>query len=127
MVAELARAGRVHFFPHTTPLVQGVLVRRGRLVPVFDVAHLLSGTRSSAAGVYLIARRSVDGTYEYAAIPVTGDCELVSATEQPRSGKLPGYIRGLLSVHSQGAPDDASVGVVDLEALLRSGFAEERA
>ena len=33
-VAELAPPVRLHTFPHTTPLFAGVIVRRGRIVPV---------------------------------------------------------------------------------------------
>ena len=134
-VAEFARPSRVYAFPHTTPLVQGVLVRRGRLIPVFDLAEVLAETPSSARPFYLIARRSNGASNECAAIPVTGECELVNASEQPCSGKLPRYVTGMLSLPAPGGKGEESVAVVDLEELLHSGTpalsgiegAEERA
>jgi chemotaxis signal transduction protein len=37
-VAELVAPSRVFRFPHMTKEVEGVVVRRGRIVPVIDVA-----------------------------------------------------------------------------------------
>ena len=35
IVTELAPPVRLHTFPHTSPLVAGVIVRRGHIVPVY--------------------------------------------------------------------------------------------
>ena len=43
IVAELAPPVRLHTFPHTSPLLAGVIVRRGHIVPVYDVAPTLLG------------------------------------------------------------------------------------
>jgi chemotaxis signal transduction protein len=112
-VTELARPGDMQSFPHTTPLVTGVLLRRGKLVPVCDVATVLADSEAPARRLYLIAtRRFEDGATEATALPVHGECELLSTQLLPRTGKLPGYVRGLLSLR------DEIVQVLDLEKLL---------
>src|SRR5437763_12524498 len=42
--AELVAPSRVFRFPHRTPKIEGVILRRGRIVPVCDVAEKLIGT-----------------------------------------------------------------------------------
>ena len=42
-IAELVAPTRVFRFPHHTPDIEGVIVRRGRIVPVCDVAERLIG------------------------------------------------------------------------------------
>lgn len=111
-VTELARMDRVHEFPSTTPLVNGVLVRRGEVVPVCDVAEVLVGREAPPRKFYLIAKRKFEDMEERAAIPVTGDCELTNSELLPRTGELAGYVNGLLSL-----PDEI-VEVLDLEKLM---------
>ena len=89
-VTELARMDRVHEFPGTTPLVNGVLLRRGEVIPVCDVAQVLVGPKAPPRKFYLIAKRKFDETEETAAIPVTGDCELTNSQLLPRTGELAG-------------------------------------
>ena len=57
-VVELAPPVRLHDFPHTSRLIAGVIVRRGRIVPVYDVAPVLCGRESSVHRFYLIAERA---------------------------------------------------------------------
>ena len=52
-VAELAPPVRLHTFPHTTPLLAGVIVRRGRIVPVFDTEPVLGGKIAALASLLL--------------------------------------------------------------------------
>ena len=112
-VTELARPGQMQSFPHTTPLVTGVLLRRGKLVPVCDVAAVLAGPDAPTRRLYLISsRRFDDGTTEATALPVHGECELLSTQILPRTGNLPRYVLGLLSLR------DEIVQVLDLEKLL---------
>ena len=110
-VSELARPDRLQTFPHTTPLLAGVLFRRGRVVPVCDVAPVLVGSQTPPRKFYLIANRSFGSVRERTAIPVTGECTLTSSALLPPTGKLPGYVCGLLSL-----PDEI-VEVLDLERL----------
>ncbi len=120
-VAELARPDRLHAFPHTTPLLQGVLVRRGRVVPVCDVARVLIGPDAPGRKFYLIATRHFDQASEWTAIPVTGECELASAEVRPRAGKLPDYVTGLLAM-----PGREIIEVVDLDELVAEALAEAK-
>ena len=111
-VAELAVSGQVQTIPHTNPLVAGLLLRRGRIVPVCDAARVLASSATGPKGLYLIAnRRFEDGPQEWTAIGVTGDCELCSSVMLPPTGKLPGYVVGLLSL------EDEIVEVLDLDRL----------
>ncbi len=113
-VSELAPPVRLHEFPHTAPLVAGVIVRRGRIVPVYDVAPVLTGRRSSAHRFYLIARREFGAFSEPSAIPVSGECELANAEMQPPSADDPEYVSGSLAI------GDEKIDVLDMETLVTS-------
>lgn len=114
-VAELAKPDRLQSFPHTTPLMSGVLVRRGHIVPVCDVAEALVGRDAPARRFYLIASCEIGQNRELLAIPVTGECELSAAEMREGSGRLPEYVTGLLAVH------DELVQVISLELLMSLG------
>ncbi|MDT8070649.1 MAG: chemotaxis protein CheW [Terriglobia bacterium] len=116
-VAELARPDREQSFPHMTPLLTGVLVRRGAIVPVCDVAQVLV-SNAPARKFYLIATRKFGATAELTAIPVTGECELASAQLLPPTSGLPEHVVGLLSLK------DEILQVIDLS---RIGGAESEA
>src|SRR5271170_7599722 len=96
IVAELAPPVRLHIFPHTSRHLTGVIVRRGRIVPVYDAGSVLSARTSSAQRFYLIARRGAGKTGEWGAIPVNGECELVTGRMQRRSAEQPAHIAGTL-------------------------------
>jgi len=113
IVAELARPDRLQPFPHTTPLLSGVLLRRGRIVPVLDLAEVLVGADAPPRKFYLIVNRRFDGAEEWTAIPVTGECELVNCEATPPAGKLPHYVSSLLSLPGE------TVQLVDLEKLCQ--------
>jgi chemotaxis signal transduction protein len=112
MVTELARPGSVQTFPHRTPLLAGVLMCRGRIVPVVDVALVLVGPDAPPRKFYLIANRQTKSQQEWTAIPVTGECELASAGPAMPRDKEPAYISGVLAM------GDEKVEVVDLEKLI---------
>jgi chemotaxis signal transduction protein len=111
-VTELARMDELHEFPNQSPLVSGVLVRRGELIPVCDVAEVLVGQDAPPRKFYLIAKRTYAALDERTAIPVTGDCELVNSPLLPVTGKLPEYVCGLLSLEKE------IVEVIELEKLM---------
>jgi chemotaxis signal transduction protein len=111
-VTELAKPDRLQAFPHRTPLLAGVLVRRGRIVPVCDVAHALVGPNAPQRKFYLIANRQFGSRKEWTAIPVTGECELTSAEPQQPQTKLPDYVTGVLSLENE------IIEVLDLEKLI---------
>jgi chemotaxis signal transduction protein len=112
IVSELAPPVRLHSFPHTSPLVSGVIVRRGRIVPVYDVASILLGRTSSVHRFYLIARRKFPDGPESSAIPVSGECELVNAELHVASDNTRPHIFGHLIV------GDESIEVLNFDALL---------
>jgi chemotaxis signal transduction protein len=115
IVAELAPPVRLHNFPHATQLIVGVIVRRGRIVPVYDVGPVLLGRSSPSHRFYLIARRRFGNATEASAIPVTGECELASGEAHPPEMGRQRYIAGTLPIGSE------DVDVLDLEALLTAG------
>jgi chemotaxis signal transduction protein len=99
LVAELAPPVRLHEFPHTSGLLVGVIVRRGRIVPVYDAGLVLGGRTSSFSHrFYLIAHRQIGETTELGAIPVNGECELATGEVQPPAMDRPGHIAGTLAV-----------------------------
>jgi chemotaxis signal transduction protein len=113
-VAEMSPPVRLHSFPHTTDRVSGVIVRRGRIVPVCNATAIVGERRSSANLFYLVAEWGVAGASELLAIPVNGESELISGEMQPRRDSAPRYISGTLSAGSD------SIGVLDLSAFAGS-------
>jgi chemotaxis signal transduction protein len=111
LVAELAPPVRLHTFPHTTPLLAGVVGRRGRVVPVIDTEPILGGKSPLSHRFYLIAHRQVGDADELGAIPVNGECELASGEMQPPAMDRPAYIAGTLAV------GDDSLDVLNLDAF----------
>jgi chemotaxis signal transduction protein len=111
VVAELVPLGRIHAFPHTTPRIEGVLVRRGHIIPVCDFAPILLKDRLPPRRYYLIARRHLDTGTEWTALPVTGQCELIASEMLPATGDHPPHVAGWLS------HDGEVVEVLDLEQL----------
>lgn len=84
-VAELVAPSRIFRFPHNTGDLDGVILRRGRVVPVCDLAEKLAGKRLSSRRFYLIAWRQQAASRETVAIPVSGECELIKADLTPAS------------------------------------------
>jgi chemotaxis signal transduction protein len=118
IVSELAPPVRLHTFPHKSPLVSGVIVRRGRIVPVYDVASILLGRGSSVHRFYLIVRRDFPDGPEASAIPVSGECELATAEMQRTSDDLRPYISGRLAI------DGESIEVLNFDALVAANTAD---
>jgi chemotaxis signal transduction protein len=112
IVAELAPPVRLHTFPHTSALVAGVIVRRGHVVPVYDVAPTLLGKESPAHRFYLIAERAFGKSSEASAIPLNGECELATAELQPPGEGRPAYVAGTFEI------GDETVELLNFEALV---------
>lgn len=121
IVTELAPPVRLHTFPHASPLVSGVIVRRSRIVPVYDASSVLTGKQASTHRFYLIARRDFGKTSELSAIPVDGECELGTGEMQPAPSHKPKYVAGILPIGEE------SLEVLDLEALVTSQPINSRA
>ena len=112
IITELAPPVRLHTFPHTSELLCGVIVRRSRIVPVYDASTVLIGRRSSVHRFYLVARRQFGKTSELSAIPVDGECELSSCEMLPREPGQPPYVKGRVSVGEE------VIDVLDFEAVV---------
>lgn len=78
-VVELIATERLQKFPHGTPWISGVIVRRNRIVPVCDVEQLLGERNESIDRFHLIAEWRDGGSRDWCAIPVAGECEIASA------------------------------------------------
>jgi hypothetical protein len=113
-VAELIASPILFTFPHTSPLITGVVLRRGRIVPVLDLAPGLLGAASPPARLFLVVERQTLTFSERCAIPVQGECELVAGVMLPGE---PGdrYVSGRLELNEE------KIDVLDLEKTIAAG------
>src|SRR5262245_60519901 len=74
-VAELVAPSRIFRFPHKSAAIEGVILRRGRMIPICDVGELLIGAKLAARRFFLLATRSLGAQLDWIAIPVSGECE----------------------------------------------------
>lgn len=95
-VVELSRSGEAQSFPHTTAGLEGVLLRRGEVLPVWDLASRL-GAEETARRFWLITRRNFAGE-EPTAVPVSGECQMLRAEMQPAPEAAAGHVRGVLAL-----------------------------
>ena len=110
-ISELVAPSRVFRFPHHTANLEGVILRRGRIVPVCDVAETLLGKGLTSRRFYLIAVRHYGDNSEWVAVPVTGDCELIIA-EMISSGETDAaHVAGWISHNGE------VIEVLDLDSL----------
>ncbi len=110
-IAELVAPSRVFRFPHRTPRLEGVILRRGRIVPVCDVSELLLGKRLTSRRFYLIAVRNYGAQREWVAVPVTGECELINTEMMAAAESDAAHVAGWLS------HDGDVIEVLNLDAL----------
>ena len=82
-VAELAAPSRIFRFAQKTTEIDGVILRRGRVVPVCDIAEKLIGKKLQQRRFYLIATRRQPVGLDWIALPVSGECELIQADLTP--------------------------------------------
>ncbi len=117
IVTELAPPVKLHVFAHQTPMVAGVIVRRGRVIPVYDVTPVLVGKKLPERRFYLVASRNIEGQEELSAIPVDGECELVNAELFPTPEDSPKYVAGVLAIGEE------TIEILDFEKLVRTSSA----
>jgi chemotaxis signal transduction protein len=104
-VAELTAASTVHSFPHRSPGIAGVILRQGRVIPLYRLASLMpppakvsaamageaplaampGATAETALQYQVIVVRQFSGASERAAFNVDGPCDLVTAALLPAS------------------------------------------
>ncbi len=82
LVAELAQAVRLHRFPHTSPQLLGAIIRRGKIVPVYDPRSVFGAKRSFANLFYLLAECKFGAATELFAVPINGE-------DRARAGRTP--------------------------------------
>jgi chemotaxis signal transduction protein len=116
-VAELAAPSRIFRFPHHTPDIEGVILRRGRVVPVCDVAEKLTGKRLTQRRFYLIAARRQENTLDWIAVPVSGECELIQADLTPAGRTDAPHVAGWISHNGE------VIEVLNLKAVTPSASA----
>jgi chemotaxis signal transduction protein len=117
-IVELISIGNLQRFPHRTPWISGVIVRRGRVVPVCDVGRLLGEKNESIARFHLIAEWRAIDTRDWCAIPVAGQCELASgeaaAQVDVHTENQEPYVTGSLQV------GEDRIQIVDLGKLIQA-------
>jgi chemotaxis signal transduction protein len=100
-VKELLMPAQVYRFPHTMSSVEGVLVRRGRVIPVCDLRPALG--HHVQCSFYVVARCNYAGRQEIIAIPVNGACQLVQG-ERSEAQEPVTFVAGLLHSGGQTLP-----------------------
>jgi len=110
-IAELVAPSRVFRFAHRTHELDGVLLRRGRVVPVCDVAEKLTGKRLTSRRFYLVAMRRNGASLDWIALPVSGECELITADLTPAGASDSPHVAAWLS------HDGEVIEVLNLDAL----------
>jgi len=113
-VAELIASPTLFSFPHTSPLITGVVLRRGRIVPVLDLGPGLLGAPSPPARFFLVVERHNSNVSERCAIPVQGECELVAGIMLPAAGQEH-FVAGCLDLNEE------QIDVLDLEKAVAAG------
>jgi chemotaxis signal transduction protein len=96
-VAELVAPSRVFRFAHRTQEIEGVILRRGRVVPVCDVSEKLTGKKLHSRRFYLISTRRSGISMDWIALPVSGDCELIQADLTPAGPSDSAHVAAWLS------------------------------
>jgi len=113
-VAELIASPVLFSFPHTSPLITGIVLRRGRIVPVMDLGPGLLGEPSPLARFFLVVERQISNSSERCAIPVQGECELVSGSMLP-AAERENFVIGSLDLNEE------HIDILDLEKVISAG------
>jgi len=110
-IAELVAPSRVFRFAHRTTEIDGVILRRGRVVPVCDVAEQLTGKKLTSRRFYLVATQKRGASLDWVALPVSGECELITADLTPAGASDSPHVAAWLS------HDGEVIEVLNLDAL----------
>ena len=111
-IAELVAPSRVFRFAHRTTEIDGVILRRGRVVPVCDVAERLTGKKLTARRFYLVATQRRGAGLDWVALPVSGECELITADLTPAGESDSPHVAAWLSHAGE------VIEVLNLDALM---------
>ncbi len=111
-IVELVPMRSLFRFPHRSPRIEGVVLRRGRIVPVCDVSEELTGQRLPGRRFYLVTLRRYGAGMESVALPVTGECEMIAAEMTLADGGCPPHVQGWIS------HDGQVIEVLELDRLI---------
>ena len=100
-VSELAAPSRIFRFAQKTGEIDGVILRRGRVVPVCDIAEKLTGKKLTQRRFYLIASRPQREGADWVAIPVSGECELIHSDLTPAGPSDSPHVSAWLSYQGE--------------------------
>src|SRR5437016_4150593 len=89
-VAELVAPSRIFRFPHKSCALEGVILRRGRMIAVCDIAEQLTGKKLDTRRFNLLATRKYGHQLDWIAIPVSGECELITVDMMSSHSPLTG-------------------------------------
>jgi chemotaxis signal transduction protein len=117
-VAELVAADRQHVFPHRTQWIDGVLLCRGRIVPVCKIECVLPGVTGSNWRYYLLGRWRHGAAEDWVALPADGNSELFEAVPIPLQERRAGCITGLLW------RGEETVEILDLQTMMDMAAAQ---
>jgi chemotaxis signal transduction protein len=96
-VAELVAPSRIFRFPHKSPALEGVILRRGRMIAVCDISEQLAEKKILSRRFYLLATRKYGNQLDWIAIPVSGECELINVEMMDASSNDSPHVDGWLS------------------------------
>src|SRR5215469_1945026 len=96
-VAELVAPSRIFRFPHKSAALEGVILRRGRMIPVCDIAERLGVKKLTTRRFFLLATRKLGLQLDWIAIPVSGDCELINSDMMEAGSHDAAHVEGWLS------------------------------
>jgi chemotaxis signal transduction protein len=96
-VAELVAPSRIFRFPHKSPAIEGVILRRGRMIAITDISDRLNGKKFSTRRFFLLATRKFGAQLDWIAIPVSGECELVTTDMMESGANDSPHVAGWLS------------------------------
>lgn len=113
-VVELVAPTKEQQVPHRTPWLSGVILRRGRVIPVCDVSRLLSEETAPSNCFHLIVEIQLNGarSRDWYAIPVAGECVLSSPEATTSAEGRPEYVAELIP------SGDEQIEVLDLNRLI---------
>lgn len=101
-VSELLMPGVVYGFPHTMTALEGVLVRRGTVIPVCSLRQVFG--QGQEPRLYVVVRCNYAGRPETVAIPVDGDCQLVQGDAGENSDDAGIFVAGILRCGGETLP-----------------------
>ena len=100
-VAELVAPSRIFRFPHKSPAIEGVILRRGRIIAITDISERLNGRKLATRRFFLLATRRFGPQLDWIAVPVSGECELVTTDMMESSANDSPHVAGWLSHASE--------------------------